>query len=173
MAEEASLTLYKLMILYMLDNVEFPLTNSQLSEFFITRGYTTYFHLQKAINELIDSGFIYGEQIRNSTQYHNTSSGKEVLDMFLSKISNDIKDEIIEYFVENKYELRKESEITAEYYPTKNGEYMVELKIKERATTLLNLHLNLVTKEQAIQVCDHWKEKSDTVYAKIMDVILE
>ena len=31
---EESLTLYKLMILFMLDNLDFPLTNSQLSEFF-------------------------------------------------------------------------------------------------------------------------------------------
>ena len=32
---EESLTLYKLMILFMLDNLDFPLTNSQLSEFFV------------------------------------------------------------------------------------------------------------------------------------------
>ena len=48
---EESLTLYKLMILFMLDNLDFPLTNSQLSEFFVNHGYTSYFHLQQAINE--------------------------------------------------------------------------------------------------------------------------
>lgn len=31
---EESLTLYKLMMLYMLDNLDFPLTTSQLSEFY-------------------------------------------------------------------------------------------------------------------------------------------
>ena len=30
-----SATLYKLMILYMLNKVDFPLTNSQISEFFL------------------------------------------------------------------------------------------------------------------------------------------
>ena len=39
---EESLTLYKLMILFMLDNLDFPLTNSQLSEFFVNYGYTSY-----------------------------------------------------------------------------------------------------------------------------------
>ena len=52
---EESLTLYKLMILFMLDNLDFPLTNSQLSEFFVNHGYTSYFHLQQAINELVES----------------------------------------------------------------------------------------------------------------------
>lgn len=35
-------TLYKLIILYMLDKVDFPLTNSQISEFVLDKGYTDY-----------------------------------------------------------------------------------------------------------------------------------
>ena len=69
---EESLTLYKLMVIYMLDNLDFPLTNSQLSEFFVNEGYTDYFHLQQTINELIESEFIRGEVIRNTTSYHLT-----------------------------------------------------------------------------------------------------
>lgn len=49
------LTLYKLIILYMLEKVDFPLTNAQISGFVLDKGYTTYFHLQQAISELIDS----------------------------------------------------------------------------------------------------------------------
>ena len=33
-------TLYKLIVLYMLDNLDFPLTNSQISEFVLEKGYT-------------------------------------------------------------------------------------------------------------------------------------
>ena len=36
-------TLYKLIILYMLNKVDFPLTTSQISEFVLDEGYTTYF----------------------------------------------------------------------------------------------------------------------------------
>ena len=36
-------TLYKLIVLYMLDRVDFPLTTSQISEFILDKGYTTYF----------------------------------------------------------------------------------------------------------------------------------
>ena len=35
-------TLYKLIILYMLNKVDFPLTTSQISEFVLDKGYTTY-----------------------------------------------------------------------------------------------------------------------------------
>ena len=64
---EESLTLYKLMVLYMLDNLDFPLTTSQLSEFFVTHGYTSYFHMQQAVNELAESSFIRG---RTDPQHH-------------------------------------------------------------------------------------------------------
>ena len=44
-------TLYKLIVLYMLEKVDFPLTNGQISEFILEKGYTSYFTLQQAISE--------------------------------------------------------------------------------------------------------------------------
>ena len=105
---EESLTLYKLMILFMLDNLDFPLTNSQLSEFFVNHGYTSYFHLQQAISELVESEFVRTETIRNTTNYHLMESGKEALSMFHTQISEPIKKDILDYFAEKKYQLRKE-----------------------------------------------------------------
>ena len=69
-----SFKLYKLIILYMLNKVDFPLTNSQISEFILDEGYTTYFNLQQAISELIDSGFIREESTHSRTFYHRDHS---------------------------------------------------------------------------------------------------
>ncbi len=169
---EESLTLYKLMILYMLDNLDFPMTTSQLSEFFVNNGYTSYFHLQLAINELSDSEFIRGDVIRNTTNYHLTSSGKETLDMFEGKIPDPIKKDIMDYFAIKKYQLRKEVDITAEYFPVKKGEYMVKTQIKEKGAILMELQVNVISKEQAIEVCDKWAGKCDAVYGKVMELLL-
>ena len=43
-----TLTLYKLIVLYMLHKVDFPLTTAQISDFILEQGYTTYFKLQEA-----------------------------------------------------------------------------------------------------------------------------
>ena len=51
-------TLYKLIVLYMLDRVDFPLTTSQISEFNMDKGYKTYLRLQSARAELKDSGLL-------------------------------------------------------------------------------------------------------------------
>ena len=50
MALEAE-TLYKLIIMHMLNKVEFPLTNSQISQFFLENEYTNYFTVQKSLSE--------------------------------------------------------------------------------------------------------------------------
>ena len=69
-------TLYKLIILYMLDKVDFPLTNSQISEFVLDKGYTDYFKLQQALSELADGGLILKESTHNRTLFHLTEDGK-------------------------------------------------------------------------------------------------
>ena len=72
-----SFTLYKLIILYMLEKVDFPLTTSQISEFILDKGYTNYFKLQSTISEMLDSQLILAENTHNRTLYHFCIAGIE------------------------------------------------------------------------------------------------
>ena len=87
---EAS-TQYKLIVLYMLDQVDFPLTNTQISNFMLDKDYTTYFTVQKAISELIDAGLMRTESTYNNTHYYITPAGRETLSYFPDKISEAIR----------------------------------------------------------------------------------
>ena len=44
-------TIYKMTILYMLDKAGFPLSNTQLSNFFLEKDYTDYFRIQEVNRE--------------------------------------------------------------------------------------------------------------------------
>ena len=81
-----SIVLYKLIVLYMLDRVNFTLTNSQISDFVLEKGYTNYFTLQEAINGLIESEFVYVSSIRGASHYKITYKGEEALSMFENRI---------------------------------------------------------------------------------------
>ena len=52
------LTLYKLIVLYMLDRVNFPLTKAQVFDYILGKEYTTFMPLQQAISELIDADML-------------------------------------------------------------------------------------------------------------------
>ena len=43
------LTLYKLIVLYMLNRVNFPMTNAQVSDYILEKEYTNYLTLQQVI----------------------------------------------------------------------------------------------------------------------------
>ena len=80
-----SFTLYKLIILYMLEKVDFPLTTSQISEFILDKGYTNYFKLQSTISEMLDSQLILAENTHNRTLYHLTEEGSKTIEFFRNK----------------------------------------------------------------------------------------
>ena len=168
-----SSTLYKLIILYMLNKVNFPLTNSQLTEFFSEKNYTSYFTLQQVINELIDSHLISHEIVRNTSYYHITSEGGETLGFFVNKIPGAIVDDMDIYLMENKYELRNEVGTIADYYSSStSNDYIVHCQVKEGKGTLIEINLSVPTKEEASSMCSHWKEASSDIYKFIMKSLM-
>ena len=88
------MTLYKLMILYMLKQVNFPLTSAQLSNFFLEHEYTTYFTLNQALNELLEAKLLHVETNHNSSRYEITREGEETLSFFGNKISSAIIEQV-------------------------------------------------------------------------------
>lgn len=168
-----ALTQYKLIILYMLDNVDFPLTNTQISNFILEKEYTTYFTLQQAINELISAELIRTEPTHNNTYYHIMPAGHETLSFFPDKISSAIKDDVLSFFAANRVELKKEVHILADYYKTTTQEYAARCQIKDKETPLIDLTIRANTKEQAEAICQNWRMQKEDVYAYLMDMLLQ
>lgn len=165
-------TLYKLIILYMLNRVTFPLSNSQLSEFILEKEYTDYFTLQQAIFELSDSSLIRLETKRNTTLCHITEEGRTTLAYFEKKISSSIRKDIDTFLSEHKYKLRNEHSTPADYYRTPTGEYAAHCRVLERDSTLIDLTLTVPVEAQAKAVCSHWKDKSQEIYASLIQALL-
>lgn len=167
-----ALTLYKLIILYMLDKVNFPLTNAQISNFILEKEYTNYFTIQQAVSELNDSELIRTETIRNSTYYRINQAGEETLEFFGNKVSDAIKDDIAEYFKKNEYELKDEVSTIADYYEEKKDEYIVRCQVKENGSPIIDLSISVPSEEEAISMCNNWKAKSQEVYAYVMKTLM-
>lgn len=171
MLSESS-TLYKLIILYMLRKVNFTMTNTQLSDFILEHGYTSYFHLQEALSEMIESNLLETETIRNTTYYHMTEEGQNTINYFDNQISDDIKTDIHKYLKKNSYELRNEVSVVADYHKSTNSDYIVSCKVKERDGVLINLELSVPTEDAAKAICNNWKKKNQDVYAYLMKELL-
>ena len=165
-------TLYKLIILYMLDKVRFPLSNAQLSEFILEKEYTDYFTVQSALSELTETGFLKINTVRNTSLYDITEEGRKTLSYFQNRLSSDIREEIDSFLSEHSFELRHETSTPADYYRTPEGDYAVRCRVLERDSVLIDLTVTVPVKEQAEAVCSHWRNKSQSLYAFIMKELL-
>lgn len=167
-----ALTQYKLMVLYMLDKVKFPLSNTQISNFVLEKDYTTYFSIQQAISELLQADLIRAESTHNNTHYHITLAGRETLSLFPDKLSYDIKKDVVVYFAEKKVELEKEIQIMADYSRTSQG-YVARCQLRDCEVPLIDLSIRSATREQAEAICQNWKKQNEEVYGYLMDLLLK
>ena len=166
------MTLYKLMNLYMLHQVNFPLTNAQLSNFFLDREYTTYFTLQQALNELLDAGLVKKETMRNSSRYEITKEGEDTLEFFGKNISPAIVSDMDEYLKQNRFRMRNEVGLISDFYKSTNQDYIVHCEVREGKAVLVNLDISVPDKEQAEIMCNHWKDRSQEIYAYVMKSLM-
>lgn len=166
------MTLYKLMNLYMLKQVNFPLTNAQLTDFFLKHEYASYFTLQQALGELQESGLIRTESTHNSTRYEITKEGEETLSFFGKNISPGIIQDMDNYLKENRFRMRNEVGIVADFYKSTSQDYIVHCEVREGKVSLINLDLSVPDKEQAERMCAHWKGCSQEIYAFVMKTLM-
>ena len=124
------LTLYKLIVLYMLDKVNFKLTNSQITGFILEKEYTNYITLQQIISDLLDAELIQSDTQMKRTYFSITEEGRNTLSYFGNRISDAIVNDIDTFLKEKHFELKNEASITANYYKLVSGEFETELVAK-------------------------------------------
>ncbi len=165
-------TLYKLIVLYMLDKVDFPLTTSQISEFILDKGYTSYFRLQETLSELTASKLLKAETTHNRTLYHLTENGAETLHYFSGKISPAIRKDIDDFLKEKQYDLKEEVAVKSDYYLNTNREFEVRCQIVENGFSLIDLKLTVPTEKEAETIANNWSLKNQEIYASLLAQLL-
>lgn len=166
-------TMYRLIILFMLDKVEYPLTNTQITNFILEKDYTTYFTVQQTFSDLLSSELITAESTHSNTRYRITEEGRQTLRFFNAKITDAIKEDILTYFREHHYDLKQETSVYADYFKAAGKGYGVRCQIKEIERSVIDLTITVDTKEQAEAICSNWSEQSTEVYALLMDMLLK
>lgn len=156
----------------MLDKVDFPLTNAQISNFILEMDYTNYFNIQQAISELMDTDFISLETFHNSSQLKITEAGREVLGFCDKDISDAIKQDTLSYLKEHRFQLRNEVSTLATYYEAKKEEFIAQCLATEGKSNLIELNLSVTSAKEAETICKNWKEKSDDIYAYLIQSLL-
>lgn len=165
--------LYKLMTLYTLSQVDFALTNSQLSNVFLDLGYTNYFNVQYTLGDLVDAGLIREDSLPGSHYYCLTDAGHQSLEALKNDLGPQIREEIDDYLQKNRLQFRNTVSRRADYYRTTEGDIAVRMQVIEHNAPLIDLTVTVPGETQAKEFCKRWKEKSSEIYSYIYKELSE
>lgn len=162
----------KLMILYLLSNMDIPLTKTQITNAVLETNLIDFFTFQQCISELEDAGMINQVLHQKKQCFTTTESGRKAIEVFEQRISKNTSGTINNYITKNKDSLKKESQVIAEYSKVSDKEYIVSLKVIEKELVLMDLKLSVVSAKQAKQVCEKWKSSSEKIYSQLISSLI-
>ena len=166
------LTLYKMIVLYMLKRCEVPLSKSQIYDFILEKEYTTFLTLQEVFAELVSSELVLEKTVGNRTFLEITAEGEEALKFFGNRINPAIKQQADEYLQTNSLKLRNEASILSEYRKTGDNEYTAHLIAKENGQNILDNSMPVPTEEIAQAICGNWQKKNEEIYRYLIEELM-
>lgn len=174
MAESvAKLAQSKLIILYLLNKMNMPLSNGQICQFTLEADYIEYFSLQEYLEEMTEGNLIEKINDKNKFRYFLTKDGEQILSYFLNKIPKEVKENIDEYVAKTKGTIKRDLEISASYSYNAAHDYIVKCGIYENSKPLLEINISVVSKAQAKLICKNWKTDTNNIYINVLSTLME
>ena len=163
------LTLYKLMILYILDSVNGPVKKTLACECIIEQNYTDYLTAQTAIAELSEGNFIRSYTEGDCTWLIIEPDGAKTLSLFLGSLNEEIRKDLTNYLKSKNQDMRNDSSVISNYKRSPNGEFEAHLIARDRGNTLAELTLIVPDEEIASNICKNWKKNSAEIYSYLTE----
>lgn len=162
----------KLLLLYVLEKIKFPISQNQLTEIILEINLMNYFTLQQYIAELISSDFVRNNDYEGKKKLSLTKKGSKVLSFFQNRISDNKLELLDSYLEHNMASIKKQITVTADYTLQRNRNFIVDLKACEGDTVLIDIKLYAVSNKQARNICTKWKEQSSDLYNEIINLLM-
>ncbi|MBU5455025.1 DUF4364 family protein [Caproiciproducens sp. MSJ-32] len=167
----AELAENKLLVLYVINNLKYPITNAQLTEIILENNFINYFTLQQYISELITSKFLRYDKVNDKNLIYITENGVNALTFFADRITPLKKKIIDDYLLSMEDSIKKELSISGTYTLNKDGTYLIDLQALENENLLLSLKITVPNKKQASSLTNKWKENPTDIYNNIMNLL--
>ena len=163
----------KIMILHLVDKIDMPISHTQITRFALEENYMNYHDVQIYLKEMVEADYLDSSQLENTTRYTITDEGLKTLEILSQHLPPYLKARISRYAQENRNSVKRDLEIAANhFYQHDNDEYLVKCAVYEDDNVLMELSVSVVSKEQALVICNNWKSDVGRIYADMMDILL-
>lgn len=159
----------KVLILYILNKLEKPITNDGLLRLVLSVMDMNYFYFQQFLLDLLENKYITCFDQESKHVYSITEKGKETLKLTSSILPGIIKLKVDTNFSSELSSTAEEESITAEFTPRSENDYTVTCKINENNSCIFEVSVFAGSREEAKKIVDNWKENAYRIYPEILN----
>ena len=162
---EDNSTLNKLILLYVFEEMDVPVTQNTITVMCTSlNAWLPYMDCIVALNTLKESGFLIQSSHEKDAYFSITADGRSCLNNFYTRIPSTLRNEIADYIKENRMAFRRKQEYYHKYTKNSDGTYTVHLQINDPVQTTLDLKLNVSSRSVAKQISNNWEKKASQIY---------
>ena len=159
----------KVLILYILNKLNEPITNDALLRLILSVIDMNYFYFQQFLLDLLENKYITCFEQEGKNVYLITEKGKETLKLTSNILPGIIKLKVDTSFKNELSSVAEEESITAEFTPRSENDYTVTCKINENNSCIFEVSVFAGSREEAKKIVDNWKENAYRIYPEILN----
>ena len=167
----------KVLILYILNKIDKPITNDALLQLVLYITDMNYFYFQQFLLDLLENKYIeiFKEDDNEvfESVYRITDLGKQTLELTKDMIPGIIKLKVDSTFKDELEEIKEAVSIVSEFVPIDKNDFNVKCKIVENNRIIFEVDVFAGSREHAKTICDNWKENAENIYPKIIHLLEE
>lgn len=178
LTDKEQVVLNKLIMLFVLDKMEIPLTEDSILDICSVKNdwIMNYMDCKAIIHDLVESRLLYklGNVEQGKELFSLTYEGRECLSYLYRRIPFETRENISQYLQVNKLNVKSSQEYTATYSKNDDGSYNVILRIYEPLITvpMFELKIKAPSRQSANEAIHKWKNKAPTIYESIYENLI-
>ncbi|MEG0371847.1 MAG: DUF4364 family protein [Clostridium sp.] len=160
----------KLLLLYILNKLPSPTSNTLITQVVLENNLINYFSLQQYLSELVDNGFISDSKHDKTHKLTLTDSGKSTLDFFINRIPDE-KLKVIDSHLENSSYTCAIFKTYTSSYVDNEGVSIITLESSENDKTTFSLKVDATTSDEASAICENWRINGSKIQESILELL--
>lgn len=158
----------KLIILYIINNFNHELEESELNFLVLNMELFNYFYFKECLCDMETFGLILFD---DNKKYYLSEIGKNTLDTFIKEIPQDFLDKLNAYRDDFTKYLRDKNSLKINIFK-EDDSYYCKLAINDGDICVMNLKIEVANKDMANIISENFKKNPQIIYKKILGILM-
>lgn len=161
----------KIFILFLLDELRYPLSESVIAEIVGENGYVGQFDFKECFSELVERGHITEQKTDAESEFMISPLGHMVASELQGSLHNYIREKTRVSALRRLSLYRRGATTKCTVRPTEDGKYRVRCEIVEKGEPYMDVSVTVLSEKEAGEIRAHFAEAPEEVCRGILSVL--